>query len=69
MSSSRPKDALLSCSVYNDSFSNVKAAFSKNNSAPAYKCVTSNTYKNCMNICNDPSLETFVIGLYMLRSL
>lgn len=32
MSSSRPKDALLSCSVYNDSFSNVKAAFSKNNS-------------------------------------
>ena len=36
---------------------------------PAYKCVTSNTYKNYMNICNDPSLETFVIGLYMLRSL
>ena len=32
MSSSRPKDALLSCSVYNDSFSNGKAAFSKNNS-------------------------------------
>ena len=32
MSSSHPKDALLSCSVYNNSLFYVKAAFSKNNS-------------------------------------